>query len=121
MGFLVSDDLPAWEQAGASLFIPGRGDPIPEDVERTVPTQSLDSFRRLIEYCIEVGIVDMYGAPTTLPLEFLEKCLAILGDSEIKSPSVNEISNLSQNGDVWGEPLNADEYQHLAEHYQISL
>ena len=120
-GILVSDDLPAWEHVGACLVIAGRGDPVPEEVERIVPMQNLEDFRKLVEYCIEVGIVDMYGASTALPLEFLEKCLAILDKSETKLPSINELTQLGKTGDVWAEPLNTSEYQHLAEHYQIGL
>jgi len=120
-GILISDDLPAWEQAGASLAIPGRGDPIPEAIEEAIPTQYLDGFSRLVEYCIEVGIVDMYGAPSALPLEFLEKCLAILNDSQAQPPSGKEINEVRQRGDVWGEPLGADDYRQLVDHYKIRL
>lgn len=116
---LVVDDLPKWEQTCSALQVSGRGSPIPDGVIAVVPTQCLDAFSMLVEYCVEVGIVDMYGAPSELPLQFLGKCLSILNKSNVQPPSVRGICEAKKGDDVWGEPISYREYQNLIDDYQL--
>lgn len=116
---LLSDDLPTWEGAGACLAISGRGDLLPEYIEQIVPPQCLDEFHRLVEYSIEVGIVDMYGAPTGQPFKFLNKILEILNEANIETQSMKEIIGLSMGCGVWGEQLSCSDYKEISDIYKM--
>ncbi|WP_423367745.1 hypothetical protein [Burkholderia sp. LMG 32019] len=78
--------LPEWERKGALLELNGRGDPVPAAIESVLPDGESQTFAALVEAVVEVGIVDLYGANTDLPLAFLRKAIAVLEQSGIPLP-----------------------------------
>jgi hypothetical protein len=121
MGILTVQSLPDWEQTGAGLAITGRGDPLPAGVEEAIPAGKLDAFNSLVECCVEVGIVDIYGDVTEQPKEFLEKCTKILKDSGAALPSVENLSKYDVGADTWGEAINQSQYDDILASYGVDL
>lgn len=112
---LTSSDLPAWEAEGATLELAGRGDPLPDDLARSIPRDLALDFRRLVEYVVEIGLVDMYGRQTDLPLNFLLASCDILKAHDIEPPLLEELfpSHGRATNSGWGAPLTDEQYQHL--------
>ncbi|AZK61254.1 hypothetical protein D5073_05535 [Pectobacterium versatile] len=81
-----SGSLAEWERKGALLPLNGRGDDIPQDLILSISPQDIETFSYLVDVVVEVGIVDMYGAPTTLPAEFVTKIALILSKNNIDLP-----------------------------------
>jgi hypothetical protein len=80
--------LAVWEKKGALLPLNGRGDDMPSDLEQSIPSQVIDDFRRVIDCAVEVGIVDIYGAPTDSPVKFIEKISSIVRKNDIDFPQL---------------------------------
>lgn len=121
LSILVSESLPNWEQKGACLDITGRGDPIPQNLESIIPRNHLETFSRLVEYVVEVGIVDMYGANTKEPLRFLYKCTELLKSSGIDPPIMKEIGILPVKDTEnvgWGDTIGQAEYNKIIGNYR---
>ncbi|WP_208456085.1 hypothetical protein [Burkholderia ubonensis] len=88
----TSRDLAEWERKGALLDLNGRGDPIPADITFALSEEERSAFAELVESVVEVGIVDLYGAKTDLPLRFLDKAMRILERNGIPLPAWIESS-----------------------------
>ena len=86
------ENLPDWEQCGSTLEITGRGDPLPESFLAVIPHVDRRSISQLIECCVEVGIVDMYGDATDQPVKFVGQCLAILKKSRVDEPPIEPVA-----------------------------
>lgn len=97
----TTKSLPSWEQAGAMMALPGRGDPVPRDVAESIRAESLRLFCDLVESCVEVGIVDMFGGQTSEPRRFAAHCVAILEAEGVAPPKLNPIAAW-QHDDHWG-------------------
>lgn len=97
---LISSDLAAWERHGAGLELSARGDPIPADVEKLVAADILSDFHRLVEFVVEVGIIDMYAKSTDRPLNHLLRCLEILDATGVQRPDVPEMFRVKMRTDV---------------------
>lgn len=80
-------DLSAWNSRGSALEVSGRGDPFPSRFYDRLGQARASDFSRLIENAVEVGIHDLYGAPTGKPLGFLKECFQILGKWGVTAPS----------------------------------
>ncbi|MFJ5485453.1 hypothetical protein [Pectobacterium actinidiae] len=78
--------LVEWERKGALLALNGRGDDMPQDLTLSMSPQDIEAFSYLVDITVEVGIVDMYGTPTTLPAEFVGKIVSILSQNNIDLP-----------------------------------
>lgn len=107
---LTASDLPVWEQAGTKLCILGRGDPIPETVLRVIPSIRQLDFSKLIQNCVEVGIVDMYGVETDLPEIILEECFKILAVHRLELPKMFFKFEKLFCGDGWGKAIDDCEF-----------
>ncbi|GKW11046.1 hypothetical protein [Pectobacterium punjabense] len=83
-----SGSLVEWERKGAMLPLNGRGDEIPQDLGLSIAPQDSEAFSFLVDSAVEVGIVDMYGAPTTLPAELAGKIAFILSKNNIDLPLI---------------------------------
>ncbi|RYC46999.1 hypothetical protein [Pectobacterium zantedeschiae] len=83
-----SGSLVEWEKKGALLPLNGRGDDMPRDLAQSIAPQDIEEFSYLVDTAVEVGIVDMYGIPTTLPVEFVEKIASILSQNNIVLPEI---------------------------------
>lgn len=105
LSIISAKDLPEWEQRGTSLCITGRGDPLPVDVVDNIPSNILDDFTDLVENCVEVGIVDMYGASTEQPSNFLKNCIDILQRRNVEPPSPGLIIKYGRGNNAWGAPV----------------
>lgn len=115
----TTDNLADWEQKGLELGIVGRGEPLPEDVVTCVPQVHVESFSSLVEACVEVGIVDMYGNSTEQPGRFLKKCVNILETNNIQVPDIEGVSNLGAGSGPWGEAISNSELQDILKMYRI--
>lgn len=113
----TAENLSEWEQSGGRLRLAGRGDPIPMDIVSVVPSDVLGLFRVLIESCVEVGLVDMYGMPTEKPKCFAERCLEILDCVSVTAPSRDPIVRYFQGSDAWGEAVSQKELDDLLARY----
>ncbi|MCL6360956.1 hypothetical protein EXT49_13110 [Pectobacterium polaris] len=83
-----SGSLVEWERKGALLPLNGRGDEMPQDLTLSISPQDIEAFSYLVDTTVEVGIVDMYGTPTTLPVEFIGKIAIILSQNHIDLPEL---------------------------------
>ncbi|MFK7089517.1 hypothetical protein AAFM71_11960 [Chromobacterium violaceum] len=79
-------NIAQWEHEGALLPLNGRGDPIPEELEALLSKNIKSDFLHLVDYTVEVGIVDLYGALSDLPIQFIEKIIIILEKHNITLP-----------------------------------
>jgi len=109
MSICIVDDLSTWEENGTIINITGRGDALPNDIVSIIPKNLLKGFTRLIEYSIEIGIVDMYGDNTELPLIFLKKCTDILSEHNIMTPDISvQFKYNHPSGRVWGDTISKE-------------
>ena len=118
---LITSSLPDWEQDGASLAITGRGDSLPVGVLEILAPDNLDIFNSLVENCVEVGIVDMYGAPSDQPMTFLEQSIKILTSSGVKPPPSEMLMKYKRGLGVWGEPVDESELKEMLDAYGVNL
>lgn len=81
-----AQNIAQWEHEGALLPLNGRGDPIPKELEALLSKDIKNDFLHLVDYTVEVGIVDLYGAPSDLPIQFIEKIIIILEKHNITLP-----------------------------------
>jgi hypothetical protein len=77
-----------WNHEGALLELSGRGDSIPKSLQSLVSVDDLSEFSALVDSVVEVGLVDLYGAQTNLPLKFLNKALQVLEKNSIPFPEL---------------------------------
>jgi len=118
---LVATDLSSWEHDGTYLAITGRGDPIPEVVSNSLSRDTLSNLRSLMESCVEVGMVDMYGEPTRKPLEFLETCISKLTRSGIPLPAFQPLKKHKKGTDHWGDSISKSDFEELLRAYELAL
>lgn len=85
-----SDGLVDWERKGALLSLNGRGDDIPQDLALSIPPHDAEEFSYVVDSAVEVGIVDMHGTRTELPVKFIEKIALILTRNNIALPDPQE-------------------------------
>lgn len=116
---LSVNNLSSWEQYGANILITGRGDPIPERITQIINPDILKSFILLVEYCVEVGIVDMYGGATNQPMQFVEKCIAILRDYDLDEPSMKVLEEYKRGDDHWGNAISNAELEMILIAYGV--
>ena len=121
VGLASAENLPDWEQNGCGLAITGRGDPIPEDVMAMVPVDCERSFLEMIEFSVEVGIVDMYGATTYEPERFVGRCIAILEEAGLKPPLLGPVRRLGGSGGRWGPALRPDQVERVLHEYGMTI
>ncbi|HGL6716235.1 hypothetical protein NTJ56_02160 [Burkholderia contaminans] len=83
-----SRSLAEWDSRGASLDLNGRGDPMPDGLKDMLSSEDLSEFSNLVDSVVEVGIVDLYGGESDLPLKFLDKTMYILERNGISLPEL---------------------------------
>ncbi|MFK5668753.1 hypothetical protein ACI2OW_23000 [Pseudomonas shirazica] len=86
----TTSNLSEWDAQGAQLDLNGRGDPIPQNIKSNLSSNDLDEFSILVDSVVEVGIVDLYGAQTGLPLILLDKAMQILDQNAISLPALTK-------------------------------
>jgi len=118
---LTTNSLPGWEQDGLELDIIGRGEPLPSDVESVVPQDHLEVFNSLVESCVEVGVIDMYGESTEQPGNFLEKCVNVLKLTGVKLPNPEILTKYRVGSDVWGDAISESELNEALNAYEVKL
>ncbi len=112
---MTASNLADWERNGAMLVITGRGHLMPEDVMRVVPVEEFKDFFHLVECVVEVGIVNMYGATTEEPRQFLIECTDILRSKGIMLPDSEVILTRQADTDAWGSPITQEELKDILE------
>jgi hypothetical protein len=115
---LCSTDLPKWEERGRFLRIAGRGDPLLDEVIKQAPENYLSDLSSLVEFSIEIGIVDMYGADTNAPSEFLSKSIDILNKRDIPLPDAKYLIDIKNNDGHWGGSISESEVKDLMKLYE---
>jgi hypothetical protein len=110
-------DISAWELRGTSLEMTGRGDELPDEITRQVPAPERKLFFGLVEYCVEVGITDMYGAQTDDPKKCLMKCFSFLRSAGLGAADIE--ARLARSPAVlpWGEPISHQELRRELDRY----
>lgn len=78
----------AWERAGALLALNGRGDDWPQDLVALIPPSETEAFSSLVDSAVEVGLVDLFGESTDLPVTFVRKITSILRGQSIDLPDL---------------------------------
>jgi hypothetical protein len=119
MEILIAQDLSEWELEGSKLYITARGDELPGDIADIIPVQILIPFKEIIEYSVEVGIIDMYGAPTVQPNLYLNKCIQILKINKILLPPVDVLESTHPEEDGWGNEISSDEFIDVLKSYSM--
>ncbi len=59
---------------------------MPLELESKLDPDDKEDFMVLVDSVVEVGIVDLYGAPTDMPFRFLKKAMDILRKNDIPLP-----------------------------------
>ncbi len=119
LGMLIAENLVDWETKGTQLHLSGMVDPIPQDIKEVVPKNLFSEFEDLVSFCNEVGVVDMYGADTTKPAEYLVKCIAVLERLGIEAPDPRPLLKFATNTEVWGDPISDAEFRELCKEYDF--
>jgi hypothetical protein len=104
---LTADDLSEWEKFGAILPVSGRGDAFPQSVVNSIKGIDAVSFREIMESCVEIGIVDLYGANTNQPWIFFDSCLKKIQSYGVELPSPSALKELRAGIGPWGDPVEA--------------
>jgi hypothetical protein len=90
---------------------------LPDSLIDIIPENKLAVFNELVECVVEVGIVDMYGATTDEPLNFLKKCMAILRSHGIAPPKLENIFDIQRAENKrnidWGEPISYEDSKNI--------
>ncbi|NBF02334.1 hypothetical protein GV819_08510 [Pseudomonas sp. Fl5BN2] len=85
-GYPEKGSLLAWERAGALLALNGRGDDWPQELAALIAPEEVEAFACIVDSAVEVGIVELYGDSTDLPLTFVRKITSLLRRNAIELP-----------------------------------
>ncbi|MGZ0785379.1 hypothetical protein ACXM5X_20710 [Pseudomonas saponiphila] len=85
-GYPPKGDLTAWESAGARLALNGRGDDWPQELVALIAPEEVEAFSCIVDSAVEVGMVDLYGDSTDMPLTFMRKITSLLRRNAIELP-----------------------------------
>jgi hypothetical protein len=119
ISLLTTDNIPEWESKGAILAIVGRGEPIPQNVIELVPVNCQEHFSELIENGVEVGIIDIYGALTEQPQQFLNNCIHILVQLKIEVPQLDGLLLHSICSNGWGDTIESEKLNEIVKYYGL--
>lgn len=111
---LKAKNLVQWESDCSQLEIPGRGEPLPQDLQNFLIEKDIKDLYSLIDACVEVGLVNMYGKQDDKPLFFMKKCTQILTNHNIELPPLTLLESFKR-GDNWGEEVNGAEFKKFLE------
>lgn len=109
---LISENLPKWDQDGLKMDIIGRGELLPEKVDEIIKPELKNDFFQLIEFVIEIGVVDLFGENTNYPNLFLKKAFDILKKHSITIKITETLFN-SECEEAWGEKWDLEKYNDL--------
>jgi hypothetical protein len=115
LSITLTKNLMDWEISGRGLMLSGRGDPIPWTLEELVVENKRNSLLRVVELCVEVGIIDMYGAETNQPKKYMNLFIKELKNKKIKIPDVSIVDSICVDGSHWGRPATSYEYQYFCQ------
>lgn len=82
------DEFVAWDQALGRCALHGLGDPVPDEVLAVVPTELQEDFGALVEFVVEIGMYDAYGANTDEPRNFLMRAIHLCEGHKVPVPSL---------------------------------
>jgi GT2 family glycosyltransferase len=85
---LITENLAEWNATGVRLDLFLRGDPIPEKVCRNENHSIRKELEALINYVVEVGIVDIFAHVSSEPDRFLAKCIEVLKKNQVPIPEI---------------------------------
>ena len=108
---MTAENLPEWEQQGARQDLTGRGDPLPPDLEKLIPSGLRKDFYTLVECAVEIGLSSMYGASTEQALYFVKKTQQILRKHNIEGLDDLASKYLHCSRLSWGKPFGEDEVE----------
>lgn len=118
LSILVADNLPEWEGEGLKVNIVGRGEPLPQSVENSIPLKLRGDFQKLIDNASEIGMADIYGADTSAPVLATQRCMAILAKHKIEVTLPEEFLN-DTDEDRWGKPWSDEKFSDLKRYFEV--
>ena len=110
---LTTNNLLEWERLGGELSVTGRGDPLPQELVKNIHDNIKVDLMKLIDSCVEVGIVDMFGEESEQPLFFLNECKKILDKYALESPPLSILNTYKVGKSRWGEPITDAELKQI--------
>lgn len=117
---LSAVDLPAWEERGTKLELSGFGDPLPEELKQKFPKIIQASAEEIVNCASTIGVVDMYGALTDRPDEYLRVVVRLVTEAGVSVPDTTPLTSLPMESG-WGEAVDADKYFELTRSYSDLL
>jgi len=120
-GIARANDLGKWEQEGLIIEIIGRGESVADTVLYGLDKFVKDDLSIIIEFVIEIGIADMYGATTNQPSLFLEKALQVLKKNNIEFILPQRVFMSTKNDTAWGQLWDEERYKLLIMIYRELL
>lgn len=117
---LNAADLSEWEEQGTQLELAGFGDPLPKELKMLFPLAIRDSAEELVNCASTIGVVDMYGALTNRPEEYLQDVVRILTGKGVAIPDSRPFESLPSDSG-WGGKTNSSAYRKLIEAYDDLL
>ena len=121
MTILSMKSLADWEQIGCKIAFPGRGDLLPDELYKIIPIELSDNFRILVDYCTEVGLINMYAASTDEPKLLLNTCIDLLENAKVKIPQLEKLHSYKVGSHSWGDTIREDELLEILEFYEIKF
>ena len=83
-----------------------------EDIEAVVPQALRREFAALVEFVVEIGIVDMYGASSERPRQMLERSIGMLDHRGVAVPHVVGLPTVDRpdisDDDRWCDPVSRE-------------
>jgi hypothetical protein len=103
------ESISEWPTNGAKLELTGLGDPLPDSLLAILPAALVEPFDHLSGNCIEVGMVDLWGAESDEPLRFVRRVIEILDRQGIATPDPRGLAAF-RDGTHWGSAWNPAEF-----------
>lgn len=85
---LVADSWTDWDDDRKKLDLSGGGDPLPHPLDKLEPESLRNVFYRAVEYAVEIGIGDLYGADTEGPYLDCAILMETIESAGVSPPSI---------------------------------
>jgi hypothetical protein len=118
---LAIDNLATWDRESRKLELRGLGDPLPASLAAILPPHLANSFDRLHQFAVEVGMVDMYAGATDLPFRCFNQVVNILEQTGVPLPDVDDLFKADANDrkyEGFGEAVSAADFERVWDSYR---
>ena len=83
-----ASEFVAWRRGLTANALHGLGDPVPDEVLAVMPVELREDFGKLVEFVVEIGMYDAYGAKTDAPRKFLMRSICLIEKHGVPPPSL---------------------------------